>query len=289
MTAMTLSELVEPIGKEAFLKGHWPSTMYCTGARPLLAQRVREASPLVDIEELVSSYGSGVSLLHKSGASLEGVSGDEALAKARDGWTCYLRRVHENSEQLSDWIASVAADLATPIEWMSIEIFWSRSAGGVSMHSDYDANLALLLEGNKRWHLAPNLHLREQPGVCLGGSRRQPDARVAQLTSGVELPDAMPGSSQVVEAGPGSLLFIPRGWWHQTETTGPTLQLNFVVKGPSFRDLALAAIDEAALADERWRRFAYGHAQPGAGDEHSRVVGRLLKELGDEIENGRRQ
>ncbi|WP_245599802.1 cupin-like domain-containing protein [Embleya scabrispora] len=40
----------------------------------------------------------------------------------------------------------------------------------------------------------------------------------------------MPKDAHIVDIAAGGLVFVPRGWWHETESRGECLQVNFVVK-----------------------------------------------------------
>jgi ribosomal protein L16 Arg81 hydroxylase len=67
----------------------------------------------------------------------------------------------------------------------------------------------------------------------------------------------MPEDAEVVELGPGGMLFVPRGWWHETRASGASLQINFVFNGPMGVDVLIRSLKAELLRDPAWREYAY--------------------------------
>ena len=72
----------------------------------------------------------------------------------------------------------------------------------------------------------------------------------------------MPAAAETVVLSPGSVLFVPRGYWHATESDEETLALNFTFGQPSWADVVLAALRTKLLADPQWRELAQGTEAP---------------------------
>jgi ribosomal protein L16 Arg81 hydroxylase len=51
---------------------------------------------------------------------------------------------------------------------------------------------------------------------------------------------------------PGSVMYLPRGWWHSTHTSEPSVHLDLLGALPTWADAARVQL-EAALRDEVWR------------------------------------
>lgn len=126
------------------------------------------------------------------------------------------------------------------------------------MHSDYDLNFQLLLRGKKRWRAAPNCNIVNQTNICLPSGRVQRDDFQLKLAHTLPLPERMPDGAITVDIEPGGVVFMPRGYWHQTESTGECFSLNFVVKGPHWISVLCHALENRLISDPEWREYAYG-------------------------------
>jgi uncharacterized protein YaiE (UPF0345 family) len=68
----------------------------------------------------------------------------------------------------------------------------------------------------------------------------------------------MPADAMEVTLGPGSLLFVPSGWWHSTVGIGPSLALMFITINLNWAEVVTAALRRKLIGDQSWRRFAAG-------------------------------
>lgn len=254
----SLADLVRPLSVPHFLTQHYgPSRPFWTGDAGPPAGRIGDLPDLRVATRILGRYRGRVSALRPDGTAVDLSGGREAVTAYTEGYTCYLRRVDEQIPQLRGLAHRISTDLGVPPAYLVCELFCSDGPSGVAMHSDYDINLALLVRGEKHWQIARNEHLVNPPGICLAGAS-QPDPVVHRLTESLDLPTAMPAEAHQVTMRSGGLLFVPRGWWHQTSASGECLQLNFVVKGPQFATLAADAIAQALVMDPAWREFAHG-------------------------------
>jgi ribosomal protein L16 Arg81 hydroxylase len=128
------------------------------------------------------------------------------------------------------------------------------------MHADYDVNFAMQLHGTKHWKIAPNEHLRNVTGTVFGADRPQRDPAQVRFATSTPLPERMPDNCIEFTAGAGGLVFLPRDWWHETHATGDCLQLNVVVKGPTWLTVLGESLAEALVDDPEWRGMAHGVA-----------------------------
>lgn len=251
------SDLLSPLPLEEFFASYWPERPY-EGPSGELPEKILAAVPqLSDGKLLLESFGGSVSLLRRNGPHARVPTGKDALPMYRAGFTCYMRHAEREFPGLDDLIAEASHRLGLPGAAMSCEIFCSTGESGVPMHSDFDVNFALLLSGSKRWRLAPNTSIDNQTAMCFARDRKQADAR--QLAySHAPFPEAMPDDARDVTMEAGGLLFLPRGWWHETHSTGSCLQLNLVVKGPHWAQVFTGALEQKLLFAAEWREFAYG-------------------------------
>lgn len=61
-----------------------------------------------------------------------------------------------------------------------------------------------------------------------------------------------------VEMKPGSVLFLPRGTWHRTESEGDSMSVSIAVDTPPAVDYIVAQLRMLLLQDPRWRAPLYG-------------------------------
>lgn len=256
MSAINLATLVGSRHAGAFLDDYWPKRPFVDreseDRRGLFAKDLGAWSA----EEMLAAYDSTVTVLLPDGQSRRVENGADAGDFYRNGHTCYLRRVHENHATLAAAAEQLAADLGVPRDMLTVEVFCSTGSSGVGMHADYDVNFATLVQGEKEWTIAPNRQIENQTKALFAGSDRNPPSQLAIGTGGA-IPDDMPEDAQVHVMGPGGLLVLPRGWWHQTRARGDCFQVNFVVKGPTWAEVVTQALGEYLHRDPRWREFAH--------------------------------
>lgn len=267
------ADFIAPLSLQQFFATHWPSTPYMgpPGAPP---EALLEAVPeLNEPERILETFTHTVSLLRRNGPHARVPRGEDALPMYRAGFTCYMRHVERDFPGLKDLIADASDRLGLPRTAMSCEIFCSTGTSGVPMHSDFDVNFALLLSGSKRWRLSPNESIENQTAMCFARGRKQADERQLDYAH-APFPEHMPDDAQEVTMEAGGLLFLPRGWWHETYSTGACMQLNLVVKGPHWARVFTSALEGTLLAAPDWREFAYG-VSASSGKEQQVAVARL--------------
>jgi ribosomal protein L16 Arg81 hydroxylase len=59
--------------------------------------------------------------------------------------------------------------------------------------------------------------------------------------------------SQAIELRPGSVLFLPRGYWHQTEVLEDSLALNLALLTPTWHSVFLGQLRNLLLNEAHWR------------------------------------
>src|SRR5262249_52899652 len=98
-----------------------------------------------------------------------------------------------------------------------------------------------------------------------------------------ELPTKMPKSAQTIELKPGSMLFVPRGYWHSTEAQGEALALNFTFTAPTWIDLFTMALRSRLALSPAWRETANGACDPNRRDEAEAYLETILEGLKEDL------
>ncbi|MEU8523761.1 cupin-like domain-containing protein [Streptomyces sp. NPDC048577] len=280
------ADFIAPLTPEQFFANHWPDTPYVGPRTELPEELLKRVPELSDAERVLETFEGTVSLLRRNGPHARVTHGKDALPMYRAGFTCYMRHVEAHFPGLDDLIAEAAHRLGLPRTAMACEIFCSTGTSGVPMHSDFDVNFALLLSGTKYWRMAPNKSIENQTAMCFACGRKQADEGQLDYAH-APFPERMPDNAQEVTMETGGLLFLPRGWWHETHATGACMQLNLVIKGPHWARVLTSALEEKLLAAPDWREFAYGVSasdgpmQHAAANRLAELITRLQESLAE--------
>jgi hypothetical protein len=279
--SVDLAMLVAPLDVDEFRRVHWPDTAYWSKGDEERAARLRTIPELTSAEAALAN-AINVRVFRPDRKMALAPTGDAALPLYRLGLTCYLDTKHIPAVRAAS--RRLAADLGMPAGSIDGEVFCSMGQSGAWMHSDFDVNFAVLLSGHKRWRIAPNEHIRNQMGMCTPSTTEAPDPSQLALAERTPFPDRMPDDAIEIEVGPGGVVFLPRGWWHETESDGECLQVNFVLKNPTWISVLNGAIKSILVRDPEWRAFAYGiYGAPEDQAAARRRFGELLAGLPEHL------
>jgi 50S ribosomal protein L16 3-hydroxylase len=93
----------------------------------------------------------------------------------------------------------------------------------------------------------------------------------------------MSKSAETIELKPGSMLFVPRGYWHSTEAQGEALALNFTFTAPTWIDLFTTALRSRLALSPEWRETANGVSDSNRRDEAEAYLETLLAGLKEDL------
>lgn len=233
---------------DAFLRDAWPHTHRVMRAgAPLLA--ALEGVPVLEDLDVALRAAPQVAVFDGEGFVPPLRHGPDAKAFYERGRVVYLMDLHHADRRLRRLCVRLAGELGVPPAQVTCEAFWAPGPSVVGLHYDLDLNFNVQLRGRKRWRVAPN---------------RDVEAPLRSHHSRAEMPEGAVES----EVGPGDVVFLPHGAWHETRSEGPSLALTFTVKGPRYLDLYLDDLRARLSADPRWRAMALG----AAGDPSARAA-----------------
>ncbi len=165
--------------------------------------------------------------------------------------------------ELIFWLRAIQRDLGLSQQTYSrCNIYAIPDGGRTACHYDQNINFVCQITGEKTWDLAPNTHIVNPIMRHTAGT---PPDRSTTAYANKPLPHKMPskGHTRVV-LKPGSVLFVPRGYWHQTSSKGESISLNFTYDQLSWAQVVSDAICHQLMKEEKWRAVAYGLRQGGA-------------------------
>lgn len=248
---MDLSTLVAPLDAATFLRDHWPAHPFHVAHGDERIAALEAVDELGDVERIMAT-SKRVNFFAPDGAV---VQAEHPMKLYALGLTCYMSGSHVPG--LMAIAEGLAGDLGLPSGSLNCEIFCSAGTSGVRMHSDRDLNFAVLVRGTKRWQIAENRHIRNQTSLCRPSTAEPFDPRQLELADVVPFPTAMPDDAREIVMRSGGVLFLPRGWWHQTEAEGECLQVNFVMNRYLWVDVLTTALRERLLREPRWRGMVF--------------------------------
>lgn len=243
----------------------------CESIRPLT-----ELPLLASLDALLGSWPHQVQVhlpdLADEASAISTSPGDAGKLFA-NGMSLLFNDIDTVSPALARWLLAIRRDLELSALTQSRCLVYATPAGkGTAAHFDQNTNFVLQLHGTKEWRLATNDHV-ERP-LTRHTIGLPPDPEL-QTYAHLPMPDRMPDDAQSIVLNPGSLLFVPRGVWHETHATHDALSLNFTYSAPTWLDLLGAAMRSRLALSPAWRATAT------PADPHELTI--LLRELADDV------
>ncbi len=286
-----LSGLFGPKLAGDFMAEAWPKEPFLAhGLQPTL-HSVFELPFLQSLNALLGAWPSAIQV-HLPDVADESSSID---ANAKDAQKLFSNKmgllfnnVQTLSTELQNRLQALGKDLGLPVSTHSRCMVYATPDGkGTAAHFDQNINFVVQLHGIKKWSVAPNATVENPTARYTMGQELDPE-----LSSYIEneMPTAMPteGKRDFV-LDPGSVLFVPRGWWHSTEAKGEALALNFTFNQPTWIDIFTLALKSRLSLSPAWRELADGVTSANA-DLRANAKGELddlLAELVEDLPNWR--
>ncbi len=288
MNKIGLSALIHPHTADAFLTGAWPKAPLIVHGLHQTVEQITRLPFLQSLDSLLNSWPTLVQA-HLPDSSDESSSVD---ATPRDARKLYSNKmallfddVQNTSPELSDWLGALRHDLGLPKSTYGRCMVYATPDGkGAAPHFDQNVNFVLQLRGTKTWWLAPNGSVENPTQRHAMGQALDPEvASYAHDT----MPTAMPEEHREIVLKPGSMLFVPRGYWHSTQATGEALALNFTFSQPTWVDLFTLALRSRLSLSPEWRDLADGvaSAEKSRRSAAHRTFDALLMELRADLPN----
>jgi 50S ribosomal protein L16 3-hydroxylase len=269
-----LAALISPVSTKQFMTGYWPDKALAVHGSASRFRALTEIPELRDPYALLAVWPFKVRRSGQREGSL--VSPGEARECYDRGCTLNFDMAEQALPALQVWLAKLRWELCLPANAAGRCIVYASPKGsGTPMHFDQNANLVVQLRGEKRWQIAPNRNVVNPMEQFVAGSSQMSESTRSYCQG--EMPTCMSPDAQIWNLRSGSVLFVPRAWWHDTVSLEDSLQLNFTFDQPAWIDVVIPALYRRLLIHERWRELAHG-ASPG---DHSAREGaeRRLTEL----------
>jgi 50S ribosomal protein L16 3-hydroxylase len=184
------------------------------------------------------------------------VDADKCLQWYEKGAALEFDMLDEFVPELGRFAERLRAELGLPKATSKKAIAYAATrGGGLRPHFDAYCNFVFQLVGEKAWLLQPNSNaVAPLQHYELADAPYLP-AELAAYWEGEPPAEGLPGAERVV-LRPGSRLYLPRGYWHATESSRETLAVNITFGQPTWLDYVLTELRTRLARDRRWRQLA---------------------------------
>ncbi|WP_428264822.1 JmjC domain-containing protein [Haliangium sp.] len=285
--ASALSALFGDFQGAAFLRDHWPARVAVGhGALERLPGFFREG-PLDSLDTLVEAYRGRIEVSAGNQGQYE-VFGLDAGAAVRDlGLTARFEALEDGViPDARAWLRTLEDELSLPGGVASIMAFANAGGAGLSLHCDGYEHFVVQLVGSKTYRIKEH-PTSESPGMY-HTPRLDPELRhYLQCPEGLPRWRHAPADAERLTLTPGSVLFMPRGLYHETRSAEDGVAITAVIRvtAPTRAGVLLHYLDNYLLQDPAWRAPATGgwSRDPATRAAARRQLGELAAALADEL------
>lgn len=272
-----LAELIHPLTTDDFAAKFAANEPVVVHHGPEALKDVRGLPFLASLETLLKSWPTSIQAhlpdLRDESSSID-TNTTDAAKLFKNGMGLLFNEVQKISPLLKSRLEVLRKDLGlSSLTYSRCLVYATPDGKGTAPHFDQNINFVLQIHGTKTWRLAPNTHVANPMTRHTMGSEPDPELDGYLDT---ELPTEMPANAQTIVLKPGSLLFVPRGYWHSTEAQSEALALNFTFTAPTWIDLFTTALRSRLSLSPEWRETANGVADPENRDAAEAYLETLL-------------
>jgi 50S ribosomal protein L16 3-hydroxylase len=267
-------------GLARFAAETWGRSVYVDRISPDDLEALRREFAGFDIQTLIARADRPVSLWFSDlSGQLQAadVPPADALKFYSAGHTVYMAGV--TSPLVEQWRQTLAAHLGRHPSNYLCSLFASQPNRKTGAHFDELENFTIQLRGTKRWRIAENRNA-SLPTVNFSMGGKRAHSEELWLYAEQPMPETMPAYREVTLT-PGSILYLPRGTWH--EVVAPDEEsLSLLVAFPSVTwiDALLPALRTLLVQRPMWREHAVFEVGPDAAAAQAAKVRELWADLG---------
>ena len=270
-----LAALFSPHPAADFLRLHWPDEAFAAHGSPQRLPPALRVPELQSVEALAAKYRGRLSFGNATTSSRTiGIENTNPASLLRMGLSLYMVDIAAMIPALGELLRQLERELGAPTGSARIGAFAAPPANGVTCHYDAEEVFSIQLQGEKRFHIAKAPDIEQPWGMQFNPGDPCFDDLYPQVAAG--FPDPALAEFETVDMKPGTVLFMPRGTWHYTESGENSLSVSIVVRTPAAFECALEALRLRMLQDARWRRPLYGAWASGPHCETARAQWQTL-------------
>jgi 50S ribosomal protein L16 3-hydroxylase len=281
---MGLSTLLSESQLENFLQAYEAQEPFVVHDRQGDLNHIFELSALSSLDSLLACWPKSIEAhlpdLRDELSAIETTTKD-AKKLFQNGMGLLFKEAQTLSPVISELVRKVRVELGlSEMTYGRSLIYATPSGRGTSPHFDQNINLVIQLSGTKRWWMAANEQVIHPMTRFTMGQEVSPEME-SYLQA--PMPLEMPADAQSFELHAGSVLFVPRGYWHSTEASGDALSLNLTYTAPTWMDILVTALRGRLMQSPEWRETAEGVSDPEKRLLAERKLDYLLSTLKEDL------
>lgn len=254
-----LSKLFPKLPPGAFARDYFPTRpVVAHGPVSRFGEVARERhlkSPMLAIEASHGETVLGYFTLADGRRHQAFFTKESAKEMFKGGVTLDSSHVHTTLDSVGKMAMSIKDELGLTLDQLICDAIVSPRGDSVPKHFDGIETLTVQLTGKKRWKIAPCPEAAFPYHSAFPGlDRNWRDGEDPYGLLPKTLSKAMPKGARTVMMRPGSVCFLPRGWWHETEALEPSISLSFVLRTPTIADAVISALTGELFDQPAWRR-----------------------------------
>ncbi|WP_350939500.1 cupin domain-containing protein [Vibrio metschnikovii] len=185
-------------------------------------------------------------------------------------------------ECIKSLVSKISDFIGIDREYIYCEGFLAKKGVRVDTHFDHETNFMIQITGNKDWNVAVNNDLPNPlKAYFVNNPNRFYDNGKHPYSNG-NLPDKMPKDHQSFVVYPGTVTYLPRGYWHNTYTHSDSFSIGIVIDPPTHIDLLTSFAKENILRFDLARKHPL--YKPNDSHDFERDIESLKKILINEIQ-----
>ena len=213
---------------------------------------------------------------------VDSATGDDPIdAVLRAGHTICATDIASHDDALTGSLSEFRHALACPCD-VRFNAYLSPTGATTRMHTDVRISTSLQLSGRKRWRY------QQRAATILPNSAAQIDRwgdvhwMNPLANAGPPIPTPSPADLKEVTLGPGDLLSVPAGAWHEVVTEERGLALNLSIRPTPMSRILHALLDGTLGASPSWRQglpiLSGDHcSDPVPAEVRTRLLARLAE------------
>ncbi|HEU0199177.1 MAG TPA: cupin domain-containing protein [Burkholderiaceae bacterium] len=252
-----LAALVAPHPVEEFLTAYWPEKPFVAHGDVARLPSFLRMPELASVEALSRPYRGRVRFTNgRKYEMMVQVEQVNPIDLYRMGLTVQFEDIVAMLAPAAAELRQLEFELGVNPGAARATAFASPVTDGLSVHCDAYDVFSVQLRGGKRFHIAPVTELPFPSGVQFIPGGEAMDEMYPQTLAG--FPEAPQSTFTTIEMKPGSVLYVPRGTWHHTESEGDSLAVSIAIFAPAAAEVVLNQLRLLLLQKPEWRRPLYG-------------------------------
>jgi len=251
-----LSALLAPVSVAEFLDKYWPSQpLEVHGPLERLPPMLRDPA-LASSAALAKRFAGRLRFTHSGSDQLVEVTNVSAAQLLDLGLSVQFIDLAACVQRARPFARQLEAELGLHEGSIGLSAFAAAHDNGLACHYDVSDLISIQLVGGKRFHYAPVREIASPCGNQYTATGAPFDELYPQATRGFPKPDGV--QFTYADLRPGSVLFLPRGYWHYTTASENSLSVSVSINPPPAVRRLLDQLGCLLLQDPRWRRPLYG-------------------------------